>query len=122
LPFETEVIICSGREMITAAAGNPFTDQPSGPDIVRFVAVLAKRPRALPDLPLSLPADNWLLKLIAIQNRFAFGLYRRHMRAISYLSQVEKRIGVPVTVRNWNTIAAIIRVLRDKGSDPSSLL
>ena len=112
LPFEAEIMICSGHEIITAAAANPFTGQPSSPDIVQFVGVMAKRPRGLPDLPLSLPADNWLLRLIAIQDRFAFGLYRRHMRAISYLSQVEKRMGVPVTTRNWNTITAIIRVLK----------
>src|SRR5215813_14884017 len=109
LPFEAEIMICSGREIISAAAGNPFTGQPSGPDIVQFVSVLAKRPRELPELPLSLPADNWLLRVIAVQDRFAFGVYRRHMRTISYLNQVEKRIGVPVTVRNWNTIGAIIK-------------
>lgn len=112
LPFEAEIMICSGREIIKAAAGNPFVGQPSGSDIVRFVSVLAKRPRSLPDLPVSLPADKWLLRLIAIQDRFAFGLYRRHMRAISYLSQLEKRMGMPVTTRNWNTITSIIKVLQ----------
>jgi uncharacterized protein (DUF1697 family) len=112
LPFQAEIVICSGREIISAAAGNPFTGQPSGPDIVQFVSVLAKRPRELPELPLSLPADNWLLRLIAIQDRFAFGVYRRHMRVISFLAQVEKRMGVPVTTRNWNTITAIIKVLK----------
>jgi uncharacterized protein (DUF1697 family) len=112
LPVEAEIMICTGRELITAAAENPFRDQPSGPDIVHFVGVLAKRPRGLPELPLILPADNWLLRVIAIQDRFAFGVYRRHMRAISCLGQVEKRIGVPVTVRNWNTINAIIKVIK----------
>ena len=112
MPFEAEIMICSGREIITAAAANPFTGQPSGPDIVWFVSVLAKRPRSLPDLPLSLPADKWLLRIIAIQDRFAFGLYRRNMRAISYLSQIEKRMGMPVTTRNWNTITSIIKVLK----------
>src|SRR6266581_4844645 len=75
-------------------------------------SVLAKRPHGLPDLPRSLPADKWLLRLIAIQNRFAFGLYRRQMRAISYLSQLEKRMGMPLTTRNWNTISSIIKVLK----------
>jgi uncharacterized protein (DUF1697 family) len=112
LPFEAEIMICSGREMIRAAAGNPFAGQPSGPDIVQFVSVLAKRPRDLPDLPLSLPADDWLVRLVAIEDRFAFGLYRRHMRTISYLGKVEKHIGVPATTRNWNTIVAILKVLK----------
>src|SRR5262249_32778893 len=112
LPFEAEIMICSGRELITAAAENPFIGQPSGPDIVHFVGVLAKRLRELPNLPLILPTDNWLLRVISIQDRFAFGVYRRQMRAISCLGQVEKRIGVPVTVRNWNTISAIVKVLK----------
>ena len=117
LPFEAEIIICTGREIIAATALNPFSGQPTGPDIVHFVGVLAKRPRGLPELPLNMPEDNWVLRLITIQDRFAFGLYRRQMRAISYLSRVEKRIGVPVTTRNWNTITAIIRVLKSDAAD-----
>src|SRR5712691_6547435 len=61
LPFEAELMICSARDVIRLASGKPFGGQPSGPDVVRFVSVLAKRPRVLPTLPLSLPAsDNWL--------------------------------------------------------------
>ncbi len=112
LPFVAEIMICSGREIIAAAAANPFAGELSGPDIVRFVGVMAKRPRGLPDLPLSLPADKWVFRLVAVHNRFAFGVYRRQMRAISYLGQFEKRMGVPVTVRNWNTIATILKVLK----------
>src|SRR6266566_2943016 len=50
LPFEAEVMICSAREVIGLASGEPFAGQPSGPDVVRFVSVLAKRPRVLPTL------------------------------------------------------------------------
>jgi uncharacterized protein (DUF1697 family) len=120
LPFETEIMICSSREIIDAAAGNPFVGQPSGPDIVHFVSVMAKRPRARPELPLSLPADKWLLRLVAIQDRFAFGLYRRDMRTITYLNQLEKRLGMPVTTRNWNTITSIIKVLTTVASGHST--
>jgi hypothetical protein len=31
-------------------------------------------------------------------------MYRREMKAISYLGQLEKVFDVPVTTRNWNTI------------------
>src|SRR5215468_4836249 len=58
LPFEAEIIICTGREIIAATALNPFSGQPTGPDIVHFVGVLAKRPRGLPELPLNMPEDN----------------------------------------------------------------
>jgi uncharacterized protein (DUF1697 family) len=76
------------------------------------VSVLAKRLRTLPPLPLTLPSDNdWLVKIIAIQDRFVLGLYRRQMRAITYLGKIEKQFGVPVTTRNWNTIEKIAKIL-----------
>jgi uncharacterized protein (DUF1697 family) len=78
------------------------------------VNVLAKRLPAPPALPLSLPSDkDWLLKIIAIQNRFVLGLYRRQMKAISYLGKIEKRLGVPATTRSWNTIQKIVQILRE---------
>jgi uncharacterized protein (DUF1697 family) len=111
LPFKCEIMICPARDSIKLR--DPFSRQPSGPNIVRFVSVLAKRLRALPPLPLSLPSDDdWLLKIIAIQDRFVLGLYRREMKAISYLGKIEKRLGVPATTRNWNTIEKVAKILR----------
>jgi uncharacterized protein (DUF1697 family) len=113
LPFKCEIMICPARDIIKLVSKDPFSRQPSGPDITRFVSVLHKRPRALPALPLSLPSDDdWLLKIIAIQDRFVLGLYRRQMKAISYLGKVEKLLGVPLTTRNWNTIEKVAKILR----------
>ena len=112
LPFKCEIMICPARDIIKLTAKDPFARQPSGPDIVRFVSVLAKRLPSLPLLPLSFPSDDdWLLKIIAIQSRFVLGLYRRQMKAISYLGKVEKQLGVPVTTRNWNTIEKVAKIL-----------
>ncbi len=112
LPFKCEIMICPARDIIKLTSKNPFSRQPSGPNIVRFVSVLAERLRALPPLPLSLPSDDdWLLKIIAIQDRFVLGLYRRQMKAISYLGKIEKKIGVAATTRNWNTIEKIAKIL-----------
>ena len=113
LPFEPQIMICSGHELIGVASGDPFADQPSGPDTVRFLSVLAKRPGTLPGIPLSLPADgDWLVKIVAVRGRYAFGMYRRNMKTIGFLGQVEKRLGVSATTRNWNTINAIVKVLK----------
>ena len=113
LPFKSEIMICPARDILKLAAKNdPFARQPSGPDITRFVNVLARRLRAPPSLPLSLPSDDdWLLKIIAIENRFVLGLYRRQMKAISYLGKIEKLLGVPATTRNWNTIEKVVQIL-----------
>src|SRR5437016_8215551 len=113
LPFKCEIMICPARDIIKLTSKDPFAGQPSGPDITRFASVLAKRLRALPPLPLSLPSDDdWLLKIIAIEGRFVLGLYRRQMKAISYLGKIEKLFGVPVTTRNWNTIEKVAKILR----------
>jgi uncharacterized protein (DUF1697 family) len=112
LPFQCEIMICPAREIIKLVSKDPFTQHPSGPDITRFVSVAAKRLRKPPPLPLSLPSDDdWLLKIIAIQGRFVLGLYRRQMKAIGYLGKIEKRLGVPVTTRSWNTIEKVAKIL-----------
>ena len=119
LPFKCEIMICPARDIIKLASKDPFLRQPSGPEITRFVNVLHKRLRTLPPLPLSLPSDNnWLLKIIAIQDRFVLGLYRREMRAIGYLGKIEKLLGVPATTRSWSTIEKVATILRQdsKGS------
>jgi|SRR4029077_11788817 len=112
LPFKCEIMICLARDVIKLASRDPFEGQPSGPNITRFVSVLHKRPNKAPRLPLCLPSENeWLLKIIAIQNRFVVGLYRRQMKAITYLGKVEKLLDVPTTTRSWNTIEKVVKIL-----------
>ena len=112
LPFDAEIIICRGREIVRLISQNHFADQPVRPDIVRFVSVLSKSPRSAPATPMSFPSSGeWLLKILARDNRFVFGVYRRHMKVISYLGTFDRLFGIPVTTRNWNTITAIARVL-----------
>jgi uncharacterized protein (DUF1697 family) len=112
LPFDTEIMICQGREIVRLMSQNHFADQPVRPDIVRFVSVLSQRPLSPPSTPMSFPSGReWLLKILARDNRFVFGVYRRHLKVISYLGTFDRLFGVPVTTRNWNTITAIARVL-----------
>jgi hypothetical protein len=65
---------------------------------------------------MSFPSSGkWLLKILARDSRFVSGVYRRHMKVISYLGTFDRMFGVPVTTRNWNTITAIARVVRSDG-------
>ena len=117
LPFDTEIMICQGREIVRLMSQTHFAGQPVRPDIVRFVSVLGERPLSAPPMPMTLPsAGKWLLKILARDNRFVFGMYRRHMKVISYLGTFDRLFGVPVTTRNWNTITAIARALGSGGS------
>lgn len=112
LPFEAEIMICQGREFLRLRSLDVFSGQSVRPDIVRFVSVLSKSPRSAPSLPMTFPSTGkWLLKILARENRFVVGLYRRHMKVISYLGTLDRVLGAPVTTRNWNTITAIAKVL-----------
>ncbi len=117
LPFEAEIMICESREIDGLISRNPFADQPVRSDIVRFVSVLARCPRSAPSLPRSFPSSGpWLLKILARDDRFVFGLYRRQMRAIGYLGTLDRIFGVRATTRNWSTLTAISSVLNERGS------
>jgi len=117
LSFDTEIMICQGREIVRLMSRNHFADEPERPDVVRFVSLLSKRPRSAPSTPISFPSGGkWLLKILARDNRFVFGLYRRHMKVISYLGAFDRLFGVPATTRNWNTITAIARLLGNGGT------
>jgi uncharacterized protein (DUF1697 family) len=35
------------------------------------------------------------------------------MKTIGYLGQIDKLLGVRATTRNWNTVNAIVRVLKE---------
>lgn len=112
LPFEAEIMICQGREILGLLSQNPFAGHPERADVIRFVSVLSRLPRSAPSLPIVLPSrDEWLLQVLARDGRFVFGLYRRQMKAIGYLGRLDKIFGVLATTRNWNTIAAIAKVL-----------
>ena len=114
LPFDTEIMVCEGSDFLRLMSDSCHATQPGRPDIVRFVSVLSRRPRSAPPMPMSFPSSGtWLLKILARDGRFVFGLYRRHMKVIGYLGTLDRIFGVPATTRNWNTITAISRVLGD---------
>jgi len=113
LPFEAQVAICYGHDLIRLEMENPFAAEPSRPDCVRFVSILAKAGRPRTSIPCALPpAGEWFVRVIGSKNRFVFGVYRRHMKTIGYLGQLDKLFGAPATTRNWNTILAIVRILK----------
>ena len=125
LPFEAQVVLCDGRDLLRLEKESPFAAEPStlhgtllrdelsARDIVRFVSILSKAGSLRTPLPVSFPSDGqWLVRLLASQGQFVFGTYRRHMKTIGYLGRIDKLFGVPATTRNWNTIMAVVRILK----------
>lgn len=112
LPFATEVVICRDSDIVGLPSHEAFAAHPLKAGEVRFVSVLARPCRSAPELPMKFPdRGRWLLTLLARDGRFVFGVYRRHLHVIRYLSAMERLFDVPITTRNLNTIAAIATVL-----------
>jgi len=120
LPFEAEVVLCDGRDLIRLEIENPFGAELVRRDIVRFVSILSKAGGLRAALPVTFPPDGeWLVRVIASRNQFVFGVYRRHMKTIGYLGRIDKLFGVPATTRNWNTILAVVRILKGDQNKPT---
>ena len=113
LPFDAEVMICDGRDILRLETEHPFGPEPPRTDITRFVSILPRAGRLRATLPFTLPTDgDWLVRIIGSSGRFVFGMYRRHMKTNGYLGQIDKKFGAAATTRNWNTIMNVVRVLR----------
>jgi uncharacterized protein (DUF1697 family) len=116
LPEDTHVAICAGRDFTRMVAEERFFEGPPAAGETRFVSVLSRRPRSTPALPIQLPPrGEWLLKVLGAENRFVFGVYRRHMKVIGYLGSLDRLFGAPATTRKWNTVVAIARVVAGDG-------
>jgi uncharacterized protein (DUF1697 family) len=112
VPFVTEVVLCEAEALVRLATSNPFGPDPASSDLVRFVSFLPKALGAVPALPLMIPATGpWFVRVVALREQLAIGEYRRHMKTIGYLGQLDAQLGVRATTRSWNTVTAIVRAV-----------
>ncbi|MGH7677739.1 MAG: hypothetical protein ACRENU_04680 [Gemmatimonadaceae bacterium] len=120
LPFETAVITCAGSDLLALETRNPFGRRAPQSGVVRFVSVMPRATRARV-APVRLPAvGKWLVRILGSDGRFVLGEYRRDMKTIGYLSQLDRMSGVHGTMRNWNTITTILRILKTEADRPTS--
>ena len=121
LPFVAQIVVCQGRDIAGLISKNPFAGESVAPGVVRFVSVLSQRPRLAPSTPMRFPSKGqWLMKILTRRKRFVIGTYRRHMKVIGYLGALDRLYGVAATTRNWNTIAAIGKVLSQDSRKPET--
>ena len=117
LPFEAHIIVCAGHEILRLMSSDVFSGEAVRSGTVRFVSVLSRLPRSVPAAPMTFPpTGEWMVRILARENRFVVGMYRRHMKVISYLGALDRVFGVPVTTRTWNTFITIAGVLKRSGS------
>jgi uncharacterized protein (DUF1697 family) len=114
LPPDSRVVVCEAKDVLSLENGSPFQRLTIDPDHVRFVSILLGAvPGRLPAMPFGIPSDDdWYVRIVGRQKQFVFGVYRRHMKTIAYLGQIDKALGVPVTTRNWNTIESLLKALK----------
>ena len=122
LPFDSHVVACDAGAILALEKSAPFDDAAETPDVVPFVSVLAAPVSGrLRKMPFGIPTnDEWYVRILARKKDFIFGVYRRHMRTISYLGQIDRALGVPVTTRNWNTIAEVLKILKSFNVESSN--
>jgi uncharacterized protein (DUF1697 family) len=122
LPFDTKVACCDGGDLVRLERENPFGSESSSPETVRFVSILSKAGHANVSFPIAIPGSGeWFVRIIGSKDRLLYGVYRRHMKTIGYLGQIDELFGAPATTRSWNTILLILRILKDPRSAPRHL-
>jgi len=119
LPFDAEIMFCTGHDLLRLEREHPFGTSPPRPGSARFVSILPAGRRLRPPVPITLPpTGKWLVRVLASKGRFVLGVYRRDMKTIGYLGQIDALFGVRATTRNWNTILTIVRILNESKEAP----
>jgi len=113
VPFEATVAFCDGSDLIRLEMDDPFGDERPCADVVRFVSILSKAGRRRVALPIVLPEEGeWLVRIVGSKKRLVYGMYRRHMKTIGCLGQIDRLFGAPATTRSWSTILSVLRILK----------
>jgi uncharacterized protein (DUF1697 family) len=115
LPFDATIAFCDGRDLVRLERDNPFGTEPPPADVVQFVSILSEAGRRRVSLPLALPeGGEWLVRIMGSKNRLVYGMYRRHMKTIGYLGQIDRLFGAPATTRSWKTMLSVLRILKSR--------
>jgi uncharacterized protein (DUF1697 family) len=113
LPFEATIALCEGSDLIRLEMENPFGAESPRADDVQFVSILSEDGRCSVAPPIVLPeGEEWLVRIIGSQGRLVYGVYRRQMKTIDYLGQIDLLFGAPATTRSWTTILSVLRILK----------
>jgi len=113
LPFDAVIASCDGNEILRLEMDNPFATEPAAGDVVRFVSILSAAARRKVSLPVAIPGSGeWFVRIIGSTNRLVYGVYRRRMKTIGYLGEIDGLFGASATTRSWNTLLAVLRILK----------
>jgi hypothetical protein len=113
LPFEATIAVCDSGDLIRLEMDDPFGTEPLRAGDVQFVSILSGAGRRGVSLPMAFPeGGEWLVRILGAKNRLVYGVYRRHMKTIGCLGQIDRLFGAPATTRSWKTILSVLRILK----------
>jgi uncharacterized protein (DUF1697 family) len=113
LPFEPEIVIFPGKQILDLIASEPFRGVTFSKDQRGWVAALSGKPRSRPALPASTPeGKDWCVRVDRVDGGLALGIWRRSPKRFVYPSDVlESALGVSATTRGWDTFQRIAKIL-----------
>ncbi|MEO7084859.1 MAG: DUF1697 domain-containing protein [Gemmatimonadaceae bacterium] len=116
LPFETAIVIRPGKDVLSLVKSDPFRGEKFSKDLRGWVGVLTGKPKRQAVFPIaSPPKDDWSVRFDAVDGAFALGMWQRRPGSFHIpATVVEKAIGVSSTVRWWETIVKIGKVLEQR--------
>lgn len=115
LPFETEILIVDGDELVALLDTDAFVDLDRLDGVKRHFTVIGHAPKREVSLPLDRPAnDAWEVRVVAVVGRCVLSVQRKvgPVAKVYPNAVVEKELGVVATTRNWNTLGSIVKLLR----------
>jgi hypothetical protein len=114
LPFQTDVTLCPGGEILELSKLDPFGAVP--PASKACLSVLGDDAVRSPRLPFPVPNEPaWEVRLIAARGRYVFSLYRRLAGRLTYPNPiVEREFGVGATTRGWSTVLSLGKILEGR--------
>jgi uncharacterized protein (DUF1697 family) len=114
LPFEPMLAVVPAREVLSLVASQPFAGVRLSRDRRAWVAILERRIRDRPDLPLFAPQRRaWSVRLDGVDGRFARGLWQRRPGGFVFPNHVvERTFGLPATCRWWETLERVAALAR----------
>lgn len=113
LPHALAMAVRPGREVTALVARAPFAKLTFSKDHRAWVAILTGKPTRAMTLPHVTPAEGeWFVRCDSLDGAFALGQWRRHpTKLVIPANPIEKALGVPVTVRWWETMEKVAGVL-----------
>ena len=116
LPFDLTLSVRPARDVLALVESDPFRGVSFSKTRRGWIAVLGRRPRIRPALPVSFGrGGGWAVRIEHVDGVFARGMWQWRPGGFAIpANAVERALGVSATVRWWETFERIARAIRER--------